>query len=131
MTLTLTLTFQPRCEASCERISFALLAKVKICGAEVWSSEVEVKLIEGHRGEVHSLTCGDGSPFALAIFRDVTLGTSQKQPPWGVKRVDPVCRVTTQLQHSFLKRCTRRLKLRVEGCISKIPLLAFSTTPCR
>lgn len=66
---------------------------------------------------------------ALAIFRDVTLGTSQEQPPRGVKRVDPVCRVTTQLQHSFLKSCTRRLRCRVEGCTSKVRLLAFSTTP--
>ncbi len=57
MTLTLILTPQPRCEASSGQIFFSLLAKVKICGAEVWSSEVEVKLIEGHGGEVHSLTC--------------------------------------------------------------------------
>lgn len=42
------------CENSFEEhLSFA---KVKICGAEVWSSEVEVKLMEGHGGEVHSLT---------------------------------------------------------------------------
>lgn len=27
--------------------------------------------------------------------------------PGGVRRVDPVCRVTTQLQHFFLKRCTK------------------------
>lgn len=58
----MTLTFtQPRCESSCEQISFSLLVKVKICGAKVWSSEVEVKLIEGHGGEVHSLTCRDDS----------------------------------------------------------------------
>lgn len=50
----------------------------------MWSSEVEVKLIEGHGGEVHSLTCrGDSPRLVLAIFRDVTLGTSQEQPPWG------------------------------------------------
>lgn len=44
------------------RTSFSPFAKVKICGAEVWSSEVEVKLIEGHGGEVHSLTCRGDSP---------------------------------------------------------------------
>lgn len=84
----------------------------------MWSSEVEVKLIEGHGGEVHSLTCGDDSPPPVAIFRDVTLGTSQKTAsPGGVGGVEPVCRITTQLQHSSLKRCTKRLKCRVEECI--------------
>lgn len=57
----MTLTFTPTCRAWCEGSSehiFSLFAKVKICGAEVWSSEAEVKLIQGHGGEVHSLTCG-------------------------------------------------------------------------
>lgn len=44
------------------QISFCVLGKVKICGAEVWSSEAEVKLLEGHGGEVHSLTCRDDFP---------------------------------------------------------------------
>ena len=79
---------QPRCEASRgPDLLLSPLAKVKICGAEVWSSEVEVKLIEGHGGEVHSLTCrGDSPRLVLAIFRDVTLGTSQEQPPRGGSR---------------------------------------------
>ena len=75
--LTFALTFQPRCESSSVHNSPALFAKVKICRAEVWSSEIEVKLIKGHGGEVHSLTCSDDSPTGLAIFRDVTLGTSR------------------------------------------------------
>lgn len=35
----------------------SLLVKVKICGGEVVSSEAEVKPMEGHSGEHHSLTC--------------------------------------------------------------------------
>lgn len=61
--MTFTVTFQPWCEGSCEQTFFSLFAKVKICRAEVWTSEVEVKLIEGHRGEVHGLTCKDDSLF--------------------------------------------------------------------
>lgn len=59
--MTLTLTFEPWCEASCEQIVFSLFARVKMCRAQVWTSEVQVKLMERHRGEVHSLTCKDDS----------------------------------------------------------------------
>lgn len=121
--------FQPQPEGFWGRSPSLSLPKAQICGAEVWSSEVEVKLIEGHGGEVHSLTCRDDSPSLWPYLEMRLLAHLRNSLPRGVKRVDPVCRITTQLQHSFLKRCTRRPRRRVEGCMSKIPLLAFSTPP--
>lgn len=63
----------------------------------MWSSEVGVKLIEGHGGEVHGLTCSDDSPLSLALFRDVTLGTSQEQPPGGLRGSTR----STESQHDY------------------------------
>lgn len=89
-------------------VTFLLAAKVKICGVEVWSSEVEVKLLEGHRGEGGCLTCRapplspvdppQPSRLAVAIFRDVNVGGSAS--PGGSRRVDPLAAATTQLRRS-------------------------------
>lgn len=65
-------------------------------------------------------------PLALTIFRDVTLGTSQKQPPPGGQQGRSSPQNHNMVTALLLKEMYNH---RMKGCISKIPLLAFSTTP--
>lgn len=82
-------------------LSFLLATKVKICGVEVWSSEVEVKLLEGHGGEGGPAPSGTPSlppNLTVPIFRDVSVGSATS--PGGSRRVDPLTAATTQLRRS-------------------------------
>lgn len=81
----------------------------------MWSSEVEVKLMEGHGGEVRGLTGENAPPAALpppshltvSIFRDVTLGAASLGGHEGRS-----ARRSHNTITALLKRCTARLRLR-------------------
>lgn len=127
ITLTFSLTCYVWCEGSSEHIFFSLFVKVKICGAEVWSSEVEVKLIQGHGGELYSLTCGDKSPSLWPYLEMWSWHISEKVSleVWeGRSGLEDHNTITVL----FLTEMYKRAEVH-SGCMSKIPLLAFSTTP--
>lgn len=106
-----------------------LLAKVKICGAEVWSSEVEVKLIEGHGGEVHSLTCGDDSPSLWPYLEMWLLARLRNSLP-GVSR-GSIRSAQSQHNYSTLKEMYKEAKAQLAFSTPAAKMLWLSVLCCK